>query len=261
MRMLNATRTIVAKTSSMTAILTLAACNAHGDKAVGPAASEPTPTTECAAYAGRRTHLVAHPGIARQGVTLELRAYVRDAPHLPPEYVPTSCLRDWRIVPAAAATVSADGSGLNIAADAPAGERLTVTAEAPGGFTYLETNIVGRDDIVLTGMWRQVEIECPSGDTPREPIRELEFTSLGGFSVTWLPFEVYKDYWGKARYDAGEGRLTLTVEGGNNVQGGLLLSGQARLDDDGRLTLNGVYLGDQRPVYPPSPCRYVFARN
>ena len=48
-------------------------------------------------------------------------------------------------------------------------------------------------------------------------IGELEFRADGTFSVTWVPFETYRDYWGRYTLDLRTGRLNLQVETGNYV--------------------------------------------
>ena len=116
------------------------------------------------------------------------------------------------------------------------------------------------DESALTGLWRQVEIDC-AGPQPSEPVRELEFKAPGRFWVTFLPFETYRDYWGEADFDPAAGRLSLTVEGGNSEPENAILSGAARLEADGRrLVLDGFNLGNAHHFNAGGPCRYVFAR-
>ena len=246
-------------TALFAAALPLAACASTAAAAPEDVAAVRSPPAECEAFAADRVQLTAIPNVARQGETLGLWAYVRQGPYAPKE-VPLACLDRWTVNPAGAAVVSPDGTRLTIAADAPAGEILTVTARAAGNFTYLTTAIVGRDDIVLTGRWRQTAVDCPAGASPRDAVQELEFDSLGGYSVTYLPFETYKDYWGGARFDAAGSRLTLTVDQGNRRPVGAVLEGGARIDGDGRLILDGFHLGPQNPQGPSNRCRYVFSR-
>lgn len=221
------------------------------------AAAPQEPRPDCAAFASDRVMIIANPEVARQGQTLSLRAY---SPRLNEASVtiPLVCLSDWRIAPEGAAALTDDG-GLAIAPDAPAGQTLTVGATAPSGFASWETRIVGANEIVLTGFWRQVDVTCPQGGTPSEPVRELEFTALGGFSVTFQPFETYRDYWGKITFDAGGGMLSLEVEDGNYRPSGAILSGRATLEGS-RLTLDGFNLGDRAATRPVTPCRYVFEK-
>ena len=87
-------------------------------------------------------------------------------------------------------------------------------------------NANAKDEGALTGLWRQVEIDC-AGPQPSEPVRELEFRAPGRFWVTFLPFETYRDYWGEVDFDPAAGRLSLTVEGGNSEPENAILSGPA----------------------------------
>jgi hypothetical protein len=222
------------------------------------AQQEVAPAEDCSAFLQDRVLLAIDPPVARQGETVRVRAYSPQGPYAP-KTIPLSCMRNWTINPAGAGSYSADHSLLTIAADAPVGDILTLGADAPGGFAYLTTALVGRDDVVLTGRWGQIEIDCPNGPAPTEPVRELEFDAMGGFSVTYLPFETYKDFWGKARFDAAGRRMELTIEAGNYRPAGAILSGPAYLDDQGRLVLDGFHLGDRQNV-PATPCRYVFAK-
>lgn len=241
-------------------ILLTAGCTSVEMAATSPVAQDASaPSVDCTPFLQDRVLLSINPAVARQGETVRMGAYSPQGPY-PSKIVPIACMTNWTINPAGAAFYSDDHTLLTIAEDAPAGEILTLGADAPGGFAYLTTALVGRDDVVLTGLWSQVEIECPDGPPPTEPVRELEFTSLGGFSVTYMPFETYKDYWGKARFDAAGRRMELTVETGNYRPAGAILSGPAWLDDQGRLILDGFHLGDRQNLQP-SPCRYVFAKS
>ena len=90
----------------------------------------------------------------------------------------------------------------------------------------------------LLGTWRQVETECAGA----EPVRELIFEAGGHYSVTWLPFESYKDYWGAWTYNARTHVLTLTVENGNNIPTDRVMSGEVSLEAH-QLTLGPISLG------------------
>jgi len=91
---------------------------------------------------------------------------------------------------------------------------------------------------MLVGAWHQVEAECVGA----EPVRELIFEAGGRYSVTWLPFETYKDYWGAWRYDAHTRVLTLTVDGGNYQPADRVLSAEVSADAH-ELALGAVSLG------------------
>ena len=93
----------------------------------------------------------------------------------------------------------------------------------------------------FVGTWHQFEADCPGA----EPVRELIFKADGHYSVTWAPFETYKDYWGAWRYDAATRVLTLSVEGGNYQPSDRVLSGEVSADAH-QLSLGAISLGAPR---------------
>ena len=80
---------------------------------------------------------------------------------------------------------------------------------------YGEFNIVDPVASPLVGYWAQrpEEGEC----APESIIRELSFFGDGRFSLTWQPFEAYRDYWGDYTYDASSGMLTFEIKGNNFI--------------------------------------------
>ncbi|HZW16004.1 MAG TPA: hypothetical protein VFF66_07090 [Brevundimonas sp.] len=213
-----------------------------------------------------------HPG---ESLPLEaVSALGRTATWTPPA-IPSSCLVDWRITPAGIATLSVDRLSLTVSPDARPGETLILEARAPEGPVARHVRTIEdpaspaadaapvdeSDERVLTGLWRQVEIDCSGRPQPSEPVRELEFRAPGRFWVTFLPFETYRDYWGQVDFDPAAGLLTLTVEDGNSTPDNAILSGPARLEADGRrLVLEDFNLGNAHHFNAGWPCRYVFAR-
>lgn len=230
----------------------------------------------CAAFRFQPVEFWVDAEAVHPGETLPLKAVsglARTASFIPPA-IPASCLVDWRITPADAATLSADGLSLSVSPDVRIGDTLTLEARAPDGPVARHVRTIEdpasppadapppdeSEERVLTGLWRQVGIAC-SGPQPSEPVRELEFRAPGRFWVTFLPFETYRDYWGQVDFDPAAGRLTLTVEAGNNEPENAILSGAARLEADGRrLVLDGFNLGNAHHFNSGWPCRYEFAR-
>lgn len=254
--------------------LALTACAGGPSPAI--ARSPQSAPEACAALRFQPVEFWIEAEAVHPGDTLPLKAVsglARTATFVPPA-IPASCLVDWRITPAGAATLSADRLGLAISPDARIGETLTLeartldgpvarharTIEDPASPPASAPALDESDERLLTGLWRQVEIEC-SGPQPSEPVRELGFGAPGRFWVTFLPFETYRDYWGQMDFDPDANRLTLTVEGGNNEPENAILSGGARLEADGRrLVLEGFNLGNAHHFNSGWPCRYVFAR-
>ena len=97
-----------------------------------------------------------------------------------------------------------------------------------------------------------------TGETPAEPVRELDIKDTGDFSITYAPFESYRDFWGTTDIDMAAGKLAFAITGGNRVPSGAKLSGKASLTADGKLVLDGFFLS--QPQAGGGQCRYVFAR-
>jgi hypothetical protein len=109
----------------------------------------------------------------------------------------------------------------------------------------------------VVGTWQQAGVECaPEVRGAMEPVRDLVLRRDGRFTVTFVPFETYHDYWGRYTYDPATGALRLRVEGGNKVPAGLDLDGTARIAN-GRLTLARMWLG-QPSASRPRVCAYAF---
>jgi len=107
-----------------------------------------------------------------------------------------------------------------------------------GDHPSIITTPIGRDRYGLAAAWHQTPEEC--GDA--QPVRELLIRADGTYSVTWLPFESYQDYWGHWRYEPQTHTLTFTVAGGNYVPTDRVDSGQVSVDTQ-TLTLGAISLG------------------
>ena len=111
------------------------------------------------------------------------------------------------------------------------------------------------------GHWRPAcedSGSCPGAGemTPETPIQEVIFEADGRFSVTWTPFELYKDYWGTYQFDLGTGAITLTITGGNDVPGDFLSLSPTFSREGSTLHLEGIWLG--REGLELSRCGYRF---
>ena len=147
------------------------------------------------------------------------------------------------------------------AANQTSGAR-TDDPELPGSLAAVQDNPGERPGAPtpLDGLWRQASVTCPDGRTPGEKVDELDFGDSGFFSVTYAPFETYKDYWGRAKFDLGKGDIAFTVERGNFVPPGLDLEGKVLLEGT-QLTIREIWLGDRAPgAAPAGGCTYVFKR-
>ena len=154
--------------------------------------------------------------------------------------LPSACLSEVTISPENAGTIERAPNGdyrVEIAATAPLGVPIDVRAHYNG--QRLSGRLFAYDPAQspLIGYWSQDEAQCD----PATVIRELIFSADGTFAVTWMPFEVYQDYWGQYEYDASSGDLNLTVLSGNADPTGVT-SGQIDLEDR-VLTLNTASFG------------------
>lgn len=210
----------------------------------------PAPDTICLYPPDRANFVSFSQTVFRQGATIGIRAQ-RD--QMPAGYrdLPDECLSDWSIE--GSATLADDRRSLTIRADAPPGSEIVLRFKVRGEPVVARLRVVARDAVVLTGRWSQ---QAAEGCETMEPVRELEF-SPDRFAITFLPFESYKDYWGTYRFDPATGALRLAVEGGNSVPPGLDLEGVARIEN-GRLILEGLFLGDRAGRVPEGSCRYRF---
>jgi hypothetical protein len=98
------------------------------------------------------------------------------------------------------------------------------------------------------GRWEEVAqlgSDGTSESRPAKPIRELPLHAQG-FSVTWKPFETYKDYWGTYVLNADDGTIQMVVAAGNYVPEDFDGTGSLVLDEAGDLVLRGVWLGSPR---------------
>jgi len=141
---------------------------------------------------------------------------------------------------------------------------------AVSGQTVLATTRVYVFDAsrVLNGFWvEQARLECDGSRTELlrgDGIGELWFGN-GEFTVTFSPFETYRDYWGTPqalvdRLDDHRGTLVLAVEDGNQIPPNLDIDGRYELSrvpgEPGELLLRDMWLG---PEYDPG-CGHYFAR-
>ncbi|HYD12226.1 MAG TPA: hypothetical protein VEC11_05215 [Allosphingosinicella sp.] len=216
-----------------------------------PEAREPEPPdTTCLWPPDRSNFTEFSTPVFRQGATIGIRAK-RD--QMPAGYrdLPAECLSGWSIE--GPAELSADRRSLTIRPDAPPGSEIILRYNVKGEPVLARLRVVARDAVVLTGRWGQ---RAAAGCESLDPVRELEF-GPERFSVTFTPFESYKDYWGSYSFDPQTGALRLTVTGGNRVPSGLDLEGTARIED-GHLVLEGLFLGDRSGRVPEGGCRYRF---
>jgi len=188
---------------------------------------------------------------------LEL-AMVR-APYTPSEPVPAACKARWSVPDGSHARVDNRGR-LHVTRYAKPGEAVVVSVDVGGRTVRQEVHVIDPHSNPLAGTWAQSgPAQCAvAPDAATEPVRELIIRRDGRFSLTFMPFETYKDYWGTYTYDRGSGALDMNVAGGNRDSLGLDLAGTARVAN-GRLTLRDVWLG-QPGNTAARTCTYVFVQ-
>ncbi|HEX8904363.1 MAG TPA: hypothetical protein VF771_05945, partial [Longimicrobiaceae bacterium] len=142
------------------------------------------------------------------------------------------------------------------------GTRFLVRAVMGGDTAGQAVVVVDPRLDALAGAWQQARpARCtPAADSAMETVGDLTFKRDGEFSVTFVPFETYRDYWGRYTYEPATGALGLRVERGNKVPAGMDLDGTARVAGN-QLTLEGFWLGDPRQQRGGRACTYVFKRQ
>ena len=177
--------------------------------------------------------------------------------------IPAECWGSPSVAPESAAKVTADGGGVQISPQATDGEQIPVSVLVDGRVVKGAIRVVDPMAHPLAGRWieRSVRCDAPQQTAGHQPIKELEFAADGRFSVTWAPFETYRDYWGSYAFDPKRGSLSFQVTGGNHVPVDLHLVGTARLSDTMHiLTLSGLSLGEPEGPSLPQSCTITFGR-
>ena len=180
----------------------------------------------------------------------------------------------WALEPKATGTLDAKSGALAVAASARPGTRAKVTAELAvrGKRQRLQSEVVVIDPAPQpwSGTWEEsARLACDANGRAAGPdptpsdkaplMRELVLNEDGSFTVTWFPFERYKDYWGTYTVDRQTGAVTFAVTGGNSVPPpGADLTGTLRIEPGGALVLADLYLGAPSGSTPPRACGHRF---
>jgi hypothetical protein len=181
-----------------------------------------------------------------------------ERPLVPPTPLPAACRARWSLPPGAHATIDARGR-LQVSRNARIGDTIVVTADVAGQSVFQHVHVVDPRPNPIAGAWTQDGPAQCTGAAPAEPVRELMINRDGRFSLTFTPFETYRDYWGTYTSDRATGALAMRATGGNRTPRGTDLSGTARVVG-GKLTLRGMWLGQPTPDAPPRACTYTFHR-
>lgn len=209
------------------AALFLAACaNPPEEGAAKSAAAAIDAPASCAPPSSFGGYLFwMEPPALPPGASLVLQPWFTTRPGVI-EPVPAACLEGVAL--AGPATLEADGRTVKINADAAPGAAVQVEGRVGAASLTGRILVYLAEAQPLVGKWAQAEDAC--AEAGAEPVRELIFHPDGTFSLTWTPFEIYKDYWGTYTFEAGV--LTLTPDGGNHIPGDASLSGRVEVDSD-----------------------------
>jgi hypothetical protein len=180
-------------------------------------------------------------------------------------FEPVDTCVTWSLSPEIGATIDSETGVFVVDPSTPSGETFTVTADVEEGrrLVSIDVYVYTPEDNPLVGNWREeVQFECGTWQelTPEEPIGELQFRADGSFSVTWMPFEIYRDYWGSYRFDLEDGALYLATSGGNYVPEDVDGSGSWEIDEEGRLVLSDMWLGTPHGGSETVNCGHRFVR-
>ena len=227
-------------------VAALSACQSPvGEGPTAPQVNDPanaTLTAEACPVIGDRAYFFwMEPRSAEPGDEIALFPYWTDMPGAYND-LPPGCLGDLAVVPEGAASFRRQEDGLAIATlspDVAAGTQVWLSGTYRGAHKLSgQVDVYRQKDNPLVGTWRQEGAGCP----PESRVRELVFTGGNEMSVTWTPFEVYKDYWGDYRFDPATGAFSFVVEGGNQVPEDMVTEGVVTVEGD-RLHLEGVFFG------------------
>jgi hypothetical protein len=180
-------------------------------------------------------------------------------------FEPVDACVAWSAEPAHGATIDPETGVFQVEPSTPSGEVFTVTANVENGrrLVSVEVYVYTPEGNPLVGLWREeAQLKCDTSEevVPEERIGELRFDAGGNFSVTWMPFEIYRDYWGSYQFDGELGTLDLSVEGGNYVPEDVDGSGSYLIDEQGRLVLEGIWLGTPHGGSGLVHCGHRFTR-
>jgi hypothetical protein len=131
-----------------------------------------------------------------------------------------------------------------------AGTKFNVTANVQNGSRILTSKIAvfTPEQNPFVGTWiESAQIDCETGElvSPEVVIKEIEFRADGQFFVTWLPFEVYRDYWGTYSFDLKKGVFTLSDLSGNYVPKDVDDGGTFVFQSNKSLVLKNFWFGTQ----------------
>jgi len=178
-------------------------------------------------------------------------------------FTPVDVRARWSITPPDGASVDPASGLLTIDSGTPSGSVFTLRADIENGrrIIAIEIRVFTPESDPLVGYWGEVEQRaCGTSAVivPEAPIEELIINADGTFTVTWFPFETYKDYWGTYTFDPEQGTLELVIEYGNYVPDDFDGIGQFSFDERGHLILTDIWMGSPPQITTERACGHVF---
>jgi hypothetical protein len=180
-------------------------------------------------------------------------------------FSPRAACATWSIAPAGAgATVDPATGTVRVDPGTPSGTEYVVTADVESGRKLITADVFVyvQAEMPWHGIWReQAQLACGSGAevAPEEMLNEIYFWADGTLWVTWLPFEVYVDYWGTHAFDTSAGTLAITASGGNYVPTDIEGAGTFAFDGP-NLILEDMWLGSPQGSTMPARCGHKLMR-
>lgn len=150
----------------------------------------------------------------------------------------------FSVTPEGAATIDPVTGVLAIPASTPSGTTLHVSADVQDGDRTIDfdLHVYTYEAMPQVGVWTEREVlSCTDGSAraPVEPIGEVVFWADGSYSVTWQPFEIFRDYLGRATIDRSR-------------HGGAVPHRRERLHGRAQLRRRRAVRGDRRQHDPPA---------
>ena len=162
---------------------------------------------------------------------------------------PIETCTSWSVAPSMGATIDPLTGLFTVDATTPGGSVFTVTGNVENGrhVDSIDVHVVTSETQPLVGNWGEdVRYHCATGEELQpegDRIGEVLFFANGQFSVTWIPFELRRDYWGSYSFDLDAGTVELVIDAGNYIPDDADLEGTFFVDAEGRLVLLDIWLG------------------
>lgn len=140
--------------------------------------------------------------------------------------------------------------------------RLVIGRSVRHGSVYELSAVLGKYQVHPNRLYVYTKEANPFVGTwtdVKEDVLDFILSVDGTFSVTFQPFEAYKDFWGEYRYDLEKKYIALTVKGGNSVPLDGDLEGTFFFDAGGRLHLESIFFGSHNGRIPKRSV-YIFRR-